>query len=136
MLLFQGAVGGQTYIWRERAGEAGNFYRDTYLNRWTEENWQVEHPRTYNRDTEYWVSNQNTYYLHNTDYLRLKNLEFGYTFNLPGVRNVGISNLRVFMNASNVFTIDNVKVQDPEANNTGKDYPQRRVFNWGASITF
>lgn len=136
MVLFQGAVGGQTYVWRERAGEAGNFYRTTYLNRWTEENPMVEHPRTYNRDTEYWVSNNNTYYLYNTDYLRLKNMELGYTFNFPGVRNAGISNLRVFMNATNLFTIDNVKVQDPEASNTGKEYPQRRVINFGASITF
>ncbi len=136
MVLFQGAVGGQTYVWRERAGEPGNFYRTTYLNRWTEENPMVEHPRTYNRDTEYWVSNRNTYYLYNTDYLRLKNMELGYTFNFPGVRNAGISNLRVFMNATNLFTIDKVKVQDPEASNTGKEYPQRRVINFGASITF
>lgn len=136
MLLFQGATGGQTYVWRERAGEAGNFYRHTYLNRWTEENPMVEHPRTYNRDTEYWVSNRNTYYMFNTNYLRLKNMELGYTFNFPGVRRAGISNLRVFMNASNLFTIDKLKVQDPEANNTGKDYPQRRIMNFGASITF
>lgn len=136
MMLFQAALGGQTYIWRERAGEAGNFYRDTYLNRWTEENPMVEHPRTYNRDTEYWVSNNNTYYLHNTDYLRLKNIELGYTFDFPGVKKAGISNLRVFVNATNLFTIDGVKVQDPEASNTGKEYPQRRVMNLGATITF
>ena len=28
MMLFQGAVGGETYVWRERAGEAGNFYKE------------------------------------------------------------------------------------------------------------
>ncbi len=136
MVLFQGAFGGQTYIWRERAGEAGNFYRDTYVKRWTEENPMIEHPRTYNRDTEYWVSNQNTYYLHNTDYVRLKNIELGYTFDFPSVKRAGISNLRLFVNATNLFTIDGVKVQDPEASNTGKEYPQRRVMNFGATITF
>ncbi|WP_367950034.1 SusC/RagA family TonB-linked outer membrane protein, partial [uncultured Parabacteroides sp.] len=115
MMLFQGAVGGETYVWRERAGEAGNFYKETYENRWTPENPSSVHPRIFNRENEYWVSNRNTYYLKNTDYLRLKNLEIGYTFNLPGIQKAGISNLRIYANATNLFTIDGVKVQDPEA---------------------
>ncbi|WP_303140415.1 TonB-dependent receptor [uncultured Parabacteroides sp.] len=136
MMLFQGALGGETYVWRERAGEAGNFYKETYENRWTPENPSSVHPRIFNRENEYWVSNRNTYYLKNTDYLRLKNVELGYTFNFPGVAKAGISNLRVYVNATNLFTIDGVKVQDPEANDTGREYPQRRVVNFGASITF
>ncbi|OAV66189.1 Outer membrane cobalamin receptor protein, SusC/RagA family [Bacteroidales bacterium Barb6XT] len=139
MALLQGATGGHTYIWRERAGEAGNFYKYTYDHRWTEENPMIEHPRTYNREDEYWASEgdrKNTYYLWNTDFIRLKNLEIGYTFNFPAVRNAGIQNLRVFANGTNLLTIDKVRVQDPEQNNTGRDYPQRRVVNFGASITF
>ena len=68
--------------------------------------------------------------------MRLKNVEIGYTFNFPGVVKAGISNLRVYVNATNLFTIDGVKVQDPEANDTGREYPQRRVVNFGATITF
>ena len=134
MMLFQGAMGGQTYVWRERAGEAGNLYKETFDNRWTPENPSHEHPRVYNRENEYWVSNQNTYYLKNTDYLRLKNVELGYT--IPAVKKVGIQDLRVYVNATNLFTIDGVKVQDPEANDTGREYPQRRVVNFGVSVTF
>jgi TonB-linked SusC/RagA family outer membrane protein len=139
MALFQGATGGHTYIWRERAGEAGNFYKYTYENRWTEENPMVEHPRTYNRENEYWASEgdrKNTYYLWNTDYVRLKNLEIGYTFNFPAVRKAGIQNLRLYVNGTNLFTLDKVKVQDPEQNRTGKDYPQRKIMNLGVSVTF
>lgn len=138
--LFQGATGGITYIWRERAGEAGNFYKFMYEKRWTEENPMVEHPRAYNRSNEYWATDsedqKNTYYQFKTDYLRLKNLEIGYTFNFPAIRNVGIQDLRVYVNGTNLFTIDNVKVQDPEANSTGRDYPQRRIWNAGVSVTF
>ena len=134
MMLLQGAMGGQTYVWRERAGEAGNFYKETFDNRWTPENPSHEHPRVFNRENEYWVSNQNTYYLKNTDYLRLKNVELGYT--IPAVKKVGIQDLRVYVNATNLFTIDGVKVQDPEANDTGREYPQRRVVNFGVSVTF
>lgn len=140
MALFQGATGGITYIWRERAGESGNFYKFMYEKRWTEENWQVEHPRTYDRENEYWAKNgtdqKNTYYQFNTDYLRLKNMELGYTFNFPAIRNAGIQNLRLYVSGTNLFTLDNVKVQDPEASDTGREYPQRRVWNVGATITF
>lgn len=82
-------------------GEAGNFYKETFENRWTPENPSSVHPRIFNRENEYWVSNRNTYYLKNTDYLRLKNVEIGYTFNFPGVVKAGISNLRVYVNATN-----------------------------------
>lgn len=140
MALFQGATGGITYIWRERAGESGNFYKFMYENRWTEENWQVEHPRTYDRSNEYWAKEdkdqKNTYYQFNTDYLRLKNMEIGYTFNFPAIRNAGIQNLRLYVSGTNLFTIDKVKVQDPEGDNTGARYPQRRMWNAGATITF
>ena len=138
--LFQGAMGGITYIWRERAGEAGNYYKFMYDNRWTEENPMVEHPRAYNRENEYWAKQgtdqKNTYYQFKTDYLRLKSMEVGYTFNFPSIRNVGIQDLRLYVNGSNIFTIDNVKVQDPEANDTGREYPQRRIWNVGVSVTF
>ncbi|MDD4514998.1 TonB-dependent receptor [Massilibacteroides sp.] len=138
--LFQGATGAITYIWRERAGEAGNYYKFMYDNRWTEENPMVEHPRAYNRENEYWAKNgtdqKNTYYQFKTDYLRLKNIELGYTFNFPAIRNAGIQDLRLSVTGTNIFTIDDVKVQDPEANDTGREYPQRRIWNLGVSVTF
>jgi hypothetical protein len=139
MALLQGATGGHTYIWRERAGESGNFYKYTYDHRWTEENPMIEHPRTYNREEEYWASEgdrKNTYYLWNTDYLRLKNLEIGYTFPSRILRKTGIQDLRLYANSSNLLTFDGVKIQDPEQNRTGKDYPQRKVMNFGISVTF
>lgn len=136
MVLFQGATGGETYIWRERAGEAGNFYKMTYENRWTPENPSSEHPRVYNRENEYWVSNRNTYYLYDTDYLRLKNIELGYTINAPFIKNAGITDMRIFANATNLFTWDKIKVQDPEGDATGQNYPQRKVMNVGVSLTF
>lgn len=136
MALFQGALGGETYIWRERAGEAGNFYKMTYENRWTPENPSSVNPRVYNRENEYWVSNRNTYYLYNSDYVRLKNIELGYTINSPFIERAGITDMRIFANATNLLTFDKVKVQDPEGDATGQNYPQRKVMNVGVSLTF
>jgi hypothetical protein len=141
MALLQGATGAQTYFWRERAGTAGNFYKWTYDHHWTPENSSVEYARINEREDQYWARDDNasqssTYFLRNTDYLRLKNLEIGYTFNFQGLRNAGIQNLRIYVNGTNLLTIDKIKIQDPEASNNGKEYPQRRVLNFGASITF
>ena len=139
-MLFKAALGGVTYIWRERAGEAGNFYKFMYTNRWTEENPNTDHPRAYNRENEYWArgsgSEGNTYYQFNTDFLRMSNFEVGYTFNLPAIRKIGIQNLRIYVNGSNIFCIDGVKVQDPEAEDVGNRYPIRRQWNFGGTITF
>jgi TonB-linked SusC/RagA family outer membrane protein len=141
MLMFQAGLGGHTYIWRERAGTAGNFYRYTYQNRWTEENPMVEHPRTYNREEEYWASQsedrESTYYLWDTDYLRLKNMEIGYTLSsFPFIKKIGIKSFRIYATGLNLLTFDKVKLQDPEQNDTGRDYPQRRIINFGATLTF
>ena len=136
----QGATGGNTYIYRERAGEAGNFFRYSYLNRWTGEGTNYEHPRIYNREEPYWASEgsrRNTYFLKSTDYIRLKTFEIGYRFGNVGFLNdLHIQNLRIFAQGSNLFTIDKIKIQDPEQNNASKDYMQRRYFNFGATLTF
>ena len=139
-MLFTGSMGGTAYIWRERAGEAGNFYKFMYEKRWTEENPMVEHPRVYNRENEYWSRGSgdegNTYYEFSRNYLRLKNFELGYTFNIPAVRKIGVQNLRMYVSGTNIFTLDKLKVQDPESEDVGNRYPLRRMWNAGASITF
>jgi TonB-linked SusC/RagA family outer membrane protein len=74
-VLFQGAMGGVFYESTE-SGEIGNFTKRFYDNRWTIENPNSEHPRTFNRSNEYWRGNRSTYFLNKTDYIRLKNIEF------------------------------------------------------------
>jgi TonB-linked SusC/RagA family outer membrane protein len=134
--LFQTAMGAEIYI-QTWSGTVGNFLKDYYDKRWTPENPTVEHPRVYERENQYWITNRSTYFLRSGDYLRLKNLEIGYNFNLPGLKNAGISNLRLYTNASNIFTLDKLKVADPEADSKDlTSYPQRRIVNFGVSVTF
>lgn len=135
-MLFQSALGSEVYI-QTWSGTVGNFLKEFYDKRWTPENPNGKHPRVYERENQYWVNNRNTYWLRSGDYFRLKNMEIGYNFDFPALRNIGITALRVYTNASNIFTIDKLKVADPE--NDNKDlarYPQRRVYNFGVSATF
>ena len=134
-ILFQGATGGLLYIGTE-SGDIGNYLQYTYDHRWTIDNPSSTDPRVTNRGNTYYAGG-NTYYLRNSDYLRLKNIELGY--NMPekwGVK-AGIHGLRVYVNALNVVTWDKMKIYDPESTaGDGHYYPQSRILNVGARVTF
>jgi hypothetical protein len=135
-ILIQGAAGAVNYINTE-SGEIGNFLQSFYDHRWTEENPNATGPRTFNRSNEYWIGQRNTYWLHKTDYVRLKNIEVGYT--MPNfVQNWGISNLRVYVNAYNFLTYSpGYKDFDPElGSGSGQGYPLQKIVNGGISVTF
>jgi TonB-linked SusC/RagA family outer membrane protein len=135
--LVQGATGAVRYISTE-SGEIGNFLQSFAENRWTDQNPNASGPRTFNRGNEYWVGNSNTYWLHKTDYVRLKNIEIGY--NLPSsiLRRSGIQNLRVYVNAYNLLTYaPDMKDFDPElGTGSGQGYPLQKIINGGLSVTF
>lgn len=136
MALFQSALGAEIYV-QTWSGTVGNFLKDYYDKRWTPENPNANGPRTYERENQYWINNRNSYFLRSGDYLRLKNMEIGYTVRNDRLAKSGIQQIRLYTNGSNIFTIDKLKVFDPEANSINLDsYPQRRYFNFGISATF
>ncbi|MFZ6011072.1 MAG: SusC/RagA family TonB-linked outer membrane protein, partial [Bacteroidota bacterium] len=135
-ILFQGATGAKQYI-RTQSGDFGNYLLDYAKKRWTTENPNSEHPRTFNREDEYWISQANTYWYRSTDYLRLKNLQLGYTLAPELVKKAGLKSARLYVNGINLFTIDSFKVYDPETDNQDATvYPQKRVYNAGVNLTF
>lgn len=79
-----------------------------------------------------------TFWLHNVRYLKLRNLEFGYTLPKAWLNHTGITNLRLFVSGTNLFTISNIKsIMDPEcASDNGLDYPPMRVINIGVNLKF
>jgi TonB-linked SusC/RagA family outer membrane protein len=138
-ILFQGATGALIRIQTE-SGDIGNFLKYSYDNRWSIDNPSSEHPRLASRGDTYFTGGSfgnNTYYLFNKNYLRLKNIEIGYNLPTNILNKANLSNLRLFVNGLNVFTIDKIKVYDPEATaESGVYYPQARVINAGFVLTF
>ncbi len=135
-LLLQGSAGAMRYLLPE-SGEVGNYLKSEFDDRWTSENIDAKKPRIRNREEEYWASNRNTYFLHKTDYLRLKNVEVGY--NLPYVLNqrIGLEGLRIYLSGVNLLTFSSLKDFDPEDSNEGGiNYPLSRVVTMGISVTF
>jgi len=134
-ILFQGSAGGQIFLQTE-SGTIGNFLAYSYDNRWTVDNPSTEHPRTVDRNNQYF-SNGNTYWLKSTDYIRLKNVEIGYNLPETLANKVGITNLRLYVNGLNLVTWDKFDIFDPEAvSGSAQYYPQSRVINTGVTVTF
>jgi len=88
-----------------------------------------------------------TNYIINAAYLRLKNVQIGYS--LPGslTKNIGIQRLRLYVSGDNLFTITKVPPQfDPETlsggsnaeggHGQGNAYPLTKVFSLGLNVTF
>lgn len=135
-VLIQGAAGAKQYVSAGEMGNIGNYLLDIYENRWTIDNPSDVHPRIANRSDQYY-SNNNTYWLRSSDYVRLKNFELGYTIPETLGKKIGFSSMRIYASGVNLFTIDKLKVFDPEtASTTGQYYPQSRVMNLGLNVKF
>ena len=80
----------------------------------------------------------NTFYLYNTSYLKLKNLQVGYTFPKNWLAQAKISNIRVFLTAENLlsFTHKDFPAVDPELGGGVNVYPIARMMSGGISVTF
>lgn len=71
-----------------------------------------------------------------SDYVRLKNVEIGYTFPTALIRKVGLSQARVYVTGLNLVTWSGLKTFDPEIPDGTGGYPQQRVFNMGVNFSF
>jgi len=135
-VLFQGAAGAIALVSLGESGNIGNYLSEFYENRWTIDNPSTEYPRIANRSDQYFSSG-NDFWYRSSDYIRLKNLELGYTVPSQWGARFGMSNLRFYVNGLNLLTWDNLKVYDPESDSaTGQYYPQARVINGGVSVSF
>jgi TonB-linked SusC/RagA family outer membrane protein len=79
------------------------------------------------------------FWLLNVNYIKLRNLQFGYTFPKKWSDKIGLQNMRVYTMMQNLFSIDNlgdINI-DPELSSDSQlQYPTNRVFNLGVNITF
>ena len=107
-------------------------------NSWTEDNPDAILPRISfnnrthnNRDSRAWMIN--------AKYVRLKNVEIGYTINKPKLVPL-LNYVRFYVSGQNLLTFADFKGNDPEAPGTGLDlgmrYPMTRVYNFGVQVNF
>lgn len=76
-------------------------------------------------------------YLYDASYLRLKNIEIGYNFDLPFMKKMKLNNCRLYVNGYNLLTFTNYVWGDPENRQSSRpNYPLTRVFNIGLKLGF
>ena len=140
-ILLQGAARSSIYLQQDIAWDNfwGNYYEE-HIGRWTPETAATSpYPRFTKAATaahpNYYKSD---YWLKDSKYLRLKNIQLGYTIPRKLLKKFGVRSLRVYANAYNLFTWDNVKKVDPESSNNsnGQFYPQQKVINFGINLNF
>lgn len=103
-------------------------------DRWTMENPNASYPRLT-------VTSQNnressSYWVRNSAYIRLKNVEISYTIPQKTISSWGLESIRAYVSGANLLTISRLKITDPETGASARAYPILRVFNFGLTVEF
>ena len=108
-----------------------------HLDRWTEDNPNGYFPRYYLNSSGSKNMQTQTGYLQNAAYIRLKNLQIGYSIPQKLLNKIDIERLRVFVSVDNLATISSMPESiDPEFSATdGKVYPLQRTWSVGLNLT-
>lgn len=149
-ILFNGTAHGSFYL---NSGYDYMFFKQSGTpwtwqaeGRWTPEKVANGAPITYPR-AQIDVAGSNfvtsDFWLRSSDFIKLKNLEIGYSIptTLLKSANIGISSVRIYANGNNVYTFKNALTKygfDPESAdpNTAYVFPFTRAFVFGANIVF
>lgn len=109
-------------------------YADNY---WSEDNrniyalWPRLSPTTNNNNNQ--VS---TWFMRNGSFLRLKNVEVGYTMPEKLSKKLHVNKLRIYANGANLASLTSFKLWDIEMGDSGLGYPIQKVFNLGLTVGF
>lgn len=109
-----------------------------WINRWTPENPNTNVPRVVS-NADYNNNYLNSsYWMQDASYLRLKNVQLGYTIPQSLVNKIKLSNIRVYANAQNLLTFTDFEGFDPEraSTSTSVAYPNVKVFSFGLQARF
>ncbi len=134
-LMFQGAAGRKTFwLTANNNSDLSESRQATTWDHWTKP-WSLE-----NRDGE-WTRlggannrRESTFYLDNLAYLRIKNLQVGYTIPKNILQKVGLSSIRVYFSTDNLVTFTKFRGLDPEKLNVSDGYPMMRTFTFGLNV--
>lgn len=140
--LFQGVEGKQVYVydWGNRPGNAAiiNFWKEWWDNRYDAVNnpggtWPVMSRSAPGS------GNTSSFWVQDGSYIRLKNIELGYTLPVSWTQKATIRRARVYAAAQNLFTWSSlIKQIDPERGSSitaNNSYPQIKVFTFGLNLT-
>lgn len=131
--LWQGVGGIYRYSWETTSDIRSNL-TTRFLDRYSAENVNGSMPALGNSIND----TMSSFWMEKSDYLRLKNLELGYTFKNE-LRGLGISKMRIYFAATNLLTFTPLKNWDPEKTSgdvRNQIHPNSQTYSFGLNINF
>ncbi len=109
-----------------------------WLDRWTPDNPDASMPRVIIGGDYGWNYAGSTFWMEDGSFLRLKNLQLGYTLPSNISQRVGLDNVRVYGNGQNLLTFTDYTGYDPETTQTGQfvGYPNTKIVSVGLQVKF
>jgi len=139
-LFFQGVGKADGYVWGHSIASffEGGSMPEIGKDYWTPENRDAMFPRlAFNNSNN---QQNSSFWIQDASYLRLKNVQLGYTIPKNLISKIGISNLRFYVSTDNVFTLSNFweyfDVEAPVLSGYGNFYPIMRTTSIGIDLTF
>ncbi len=139
-LMFQGAAQVTKNFTAAGVWEYGDpgYYFEYQQNHWTQERWDNGEPisypalASYKRNTNHSI---NSFFTTDVSYLRLKNVEIGFTFPKSLCDNLGLQKIRIYTNGSNLatWTKNRFSHLDPEIGRSPL-IPITQIFNFGVNV--
>lgn len=139
---------GKRDLWlsgNEFFGIVGNVWQSSvfkeHLDYWSPDNTDAYYPKPYMTAEHNKNIQVQTHFLQDASYLRLKNLQFGYTLPVSVAQKIKLSNLRIFFTGENLLTFSKIAPMfDPEAVGgnwgSGKLYPLAKTVSLGVNVNF
>lgn len=115
--------------------------KEFHLKRWTAANPDpnAAYPRILQTSDNKHNARTSSFWLFDADYFRVKNITLGYTVPNALTSKIGVEKVRVFLNATNLFTIRADKRLcdfDPEMPSSRGAYPNMKVVSFGLNVNF
>lgn len=112
-----------------------------YDERWTPETAETAtFPRFTNTNRSYNFEKNSSLWLRDASYIRLKNVQLGYTFkNYDWMKKIGVENISFSLSGYNLLTFDRLKIVDPESKPKGggqNQYPISKMYSLGIKLNF
>lgn len=141
-ILFQGSAGRRDIwqnVWNKlRIDEARYaFGYEHWNNPWSYDNRDGIWPRLVERNISDGGNNEidSNFWLDNMSYLRLKNIQLGYTLHDKFIRKLGLNSIRLYCTGENLLTFTKYRGLDPEKQGNSNDvYPLLKTFSFGINV--
>jgi len=116
-----------------------NVQRLIYENSWSEDNQDPNamFPKMRVYPVDWWVTNKVDYFMKDATFIRLKNLQIGYSLPTKIIQNTFLRKVRFYFSGENLFTLTKFyKGWDPEMSTSGTWYPLSKLYVAGVNIDF